>query len=271
VSGLARLALIAVLALAAGPALALDPGAASGHFSRDGVTLTFTHAIALSQDNTEGLLDNGPQIRIVLSDAEVPIAALYGVVFPPVTGMARKATVHGVMLEFSPSNPKAMHVTVLAKPRELGASLTNVSLSNSQGVFKSLTVTATRVTGEFDDGAESDFKFTFSAPVFTDPVQADLRGADAQKSPQVLALIARAEAIARGDLPAALALSSQGSDLRGVPASALTQFKAAAPEMIKGFKAIKRVVVRRETAVALMGDGGWSNLVLEGGVWKVAD
>ncbi|WP_372784869.1 hypothetical protein [Phenylobacterium sp.] len=264
--------LVAALVLTAGPALALDPGTASGHYARDGVKLTFSHAIALSQDNTEGLLDNGPQVRVVLSDVEVPVAALYGAVFPPVNGMARKDAVHGVMLEFSPKDPKAMHVTVLSRPQELGASLTNISLSNSQGVFKKIVVTATRVTGEYDDGGEGgDMKFSFSAPVFTDPVQADLRGPDAQKSPQVQALIARAEAIGRGDLPAALALSSQGSDLRGVPAGELKQFKAAVPEMLKGIRAIKRVVVRRETAVALMGDGGFSSLVLEGGAWKVAD
>jgi hypothetical protein len=266
-----RILLAAALALAASPALALDPGVASGHFSKDGVKVTFSHAVALSQDNTEGLLDTGPQIRVVLSDIEVPPSALYAVVFPPVNGMARKDAVHGVMLEFSPTNPKAMHVTVLSKPRELGASLTNISLSNSQGVFKKITVTPTRVSGEYDDSPDSDFKFSFSAPVFTDAVTADLRGADAQKSPQVLALIARAEAIGHGDLPAALALSSQGSDLRGVSPAELKPFKAAVPEMIKGFKAIKRVVVRRETAVAIMGDGGWSSLVLEGGAWKVAD
>jgi hypothetical protein len=266
-----RLALAGVLALAAGPALALDPGVASGHYSRDDVKLTFSHAVALSQDNAEGLLDNGPQVRVVLSDVEVPVAALYGVVFPPVTGMARKETVRGVILEFNPTDPKAMHVTVLSKPRELGASLTNISLSNSLGVFKRLAVTATRVTGDYDGGEDSDFKFSFSAPVFTDPVQADLRGPDAQKSPQVLALIARAEAIGRGDLPAALALSSQGSDLRGASPAELKAVKAAVPEMVKGFKAIKRVVVRRETAAAIMGDGGWSSLVLEGGAWKVAD
>ena len=266
-----RAVLAAGLALAGAPAFAIDPGMASGHYARAGLKLDFKHAVALSQDNTEGLLDAGPQIRVVLSDVELPPAALYGVVFPPVIGMARKDAVHGVMLEFSPKDPQAMHVTVLAKPEEPGASLTNVSLANSQGIFKRLDVSPTRVAGDYDGGEDADFKFSFSAPVFTDAVQADLRGPDAQKSEQVRVLIARAEAIGRGDLAAALALSSQGSGLRNVPPEMIKQAAEQAPAMIKEFKAIKRVVVRRETAVALQGEGSWSSLVLEGGAWKVSD
>ena len=266
-----RVVLAASLALAAGPALALDPGTASGHYSHEGVKLAFSHAVAISQDNTEGLLDDGPQVRVVLSDVEVPPAALYGVVFPPVMGMARKDAVHGVMIEFSPSDPKAMHVTVLSKPQELGASLTNVSMSNSQGVFKKLVVNATRVVGDYDGGSDDDFRFSFSAPVFTDPVQADLRGPAAQGSEQVRVLIARAEAIGRGDLPGALVLSSQGSGLHGIPPEMVKQAAKEAPAMIKQIKAIKRVVVRQNTAVALLGEGSWSSLVLENGAWKVAD
>ena len=266
-----RAVLAAGLALTAAPAFAIDPGTASGHFNRDGVKIDFRHAIALSQDNTEGLLDGGPQIRLVLSDVEVPVAALFGVVFPPVIGMARKETVHGVILEFGPKDPTAMHVTVLAKPEDPQSSLTNVSLSNSNGVFKRLAVSPTRVVGDYDGGEDSDFKFSFSAPVFTDPVKADLRGADAQKSEQMRVLIARAEAIGRGDLPAALALSSQGSGLRGVPPEMVKEAAKAMPELVKELRGVKRVVVREQTAVALQGDGSWSSLLLEGGAWKVAD
>jgi hypothetical protein len=268
---LLRITLAAALALAAAPALALDPGTASGEFSRDGVKVAFSHAVALSQDNTEGLLDHGPQIRVVLSDVEVPAAQLYGLVFPPVIGMARKQTVHGVMLEFNPKDPTFMHVTVLAKPGDPDASLTNISLSNSGGVLKALSATATRVAANYPGDGESDFKFTVSAPLFTDPVTADLRGPDAQKSEQIRVLIARAEAIARGDLAAAKALSVDGSDIGALPPAVLKQIAKAAPEMIKQLKGVKRVVVRQATAVALQGDGSWSSLVLENGAWKVAD
>ena len=55
-----RAVLAAGLALAAGPVFAIDPGVASGHYSRDGEKIDFKHAIALSQDNAERLLDHGP-------------------------------------------------------------------------------------------------------------------------------------------------------------------------------------------------------------------
>lgn len=266
-----RAALSGLIAGLAGPALAWDPPEASGRYSRGAVKLAFSHAVALSQDDAEGLLEHGPQIRVVLSDVEVPVAALFGVAFPPVLNLARRNAVHGVMLEFNPKAPTAMHVTVLAKPEELGASLTNISLSNSQGVFKRLEVAATRVSGDYDGAGDADFKFSFSAPLATDPVQADLKGPEAQKSEQVRVLIARAQAIGRGDIAAAVALSSQDSDLRDAPPEALKQAAPAMAEFVKQLKGVKRVVVRRSSAVVLQGEGQWSSLVLEGGAWKVAD
>jgi len=264
-------ALALAVAVCAGPAFALDPGTASGHYTRDGVRLNFAHAVALSQDNTEGLLDHGPQMRVLLSAEDVPIDALYGLVFPPVRAMASKGKVHGVLLEFDPTDKTQLHVTVLMPPKEPGEFAPNISLSASSGVWKQLTSSATRIGGAYDAGSDADFAFTFSAPVFTDPVQADLKGPAAQASDQVKVLMVRAQAIAKGDLAGALAVSSKGSGLREVPPGMIKEAAKQAPEMIKQIKAIKRVVVRRETAVALMGQGSWSSLVMEDGVWKVAD
>ena len=107
--------------------------------------------------------------------------------------------------------------------------------------------------------------------MFTDPVQADLKGPAAQSSEQIRVLLARAEALGRGDLAAAAALSAQGSDLKAMPPQVLKQIRQAAPQMIKELKAVKRVVVRQSTAVALQGGGSWTSLVLENGAWKGAD
>ena len=41
--------------------------------------------------------------------------------------------------------------------------------------------------------------------------------------------------------------------------------------MLRQLKAAKRVVVRRETAAVLVGDGSWFSLVRVGGAWKAAD
>jgi hypothetical protein len=266
---------LAVLALLwAGPGFAIDAGTASGHYVRKGQRFEFAHAIALSQDNTEGLLDNGPQVRVLLSDREVPIQALHGVAFPPVRAMARDGEVRGLLLEFDPADRTTLRITVLAKPADPSEFAPNLSLSNSEGLWKRLEASPTRIVGDYRSTDEDrDMAFSFTAPVFTDAVQADLKGAEAQKSEQVRVLIARAEAIGRGDLPAALALSSRKSAkaLSAMPAEALKEARGSMAPFVRELKTIKRVVVRRETAVALMAEGSWSSLVFEDGAWKVAD
>lgn len=265
---------IAALALAfAPPALALDPGTASGHYREEGVKLGFTHAIALAQDDAEGLLDHGPQLRVLLSQEDVPIAALYGVAFPPVRQMARAGKVHGVLLEFSPKDKTALYVTVLSPPTEPGAMVPMLSLSKTGGVWKKLDVSDTRAAGDYDGGGEPDLAFTFSAPVFNDPVQQDLKGPAAQASEPVKLLIARAEAMGKGDLAAAKAMSAKGSQIQDIPPEMVKQVASQVPMIIKQYRGIKRVVIRGDTAVAILGGGGksWASLIREDGVWKIAD
>lgn len=269
-----RWGLAALVLICAPAAHALDAGTASGHYVREGQRFEFTHAIALSQDNAEGLLDNGPQVRILLSDKDVPIQALHGIAFPPVRAMAREGAVRGLLLEFDPADRTTLRITVLAKPDDPSEFAPNLSLTNSEGLWKRLDASPTRIAGDYQStDHDRDMAFSFSAPVFTDAVQADLNGAAAQSSEQVRVLIGRAEAIGRGDLPAALALSSKASAqaLSAMPAQVLKDARGSMAPFVKELKTIKRVVIRRETAVALMSEGSWSSLVLEDGAWKVAD
>jgi len=266
-------ALAALALLVAAPAWADDPATASGHFNRDNTHIDFSHVIALSQDNTEGLLDHGPQVRVLLADREVPIEALYGIAFPPVRAMAKAGQVRGLLLEFDPADKTTLRATILAKPNDPGASLTSLSLSDSTGLWRSLTATPGHIAGDLHAKDDADVVFTFSAPLAVDPVVADLKGPAAQASAPVQALIARAEAFRRGDLPAALTLTARAArpELAAIPPDALKALSGQAGEMIASFKTIQRVVVRQHTAAALMGEGAWSSLVFEDGGWRVAD
>ncbi len=264
----------AFLALAAGPALALDPGTAGGAYDREGVKLAFTHAVALAQDNAEGALDHPNQLRVLLSDREVPPQALEGLIFPPVRALARAGEVRGLLLEFDPADRTSLQVTVLAKPDDPDAFLPNISLSNSEGLWKRLEVSANRAAGDYPREGDGDgLAFSFSAPVFTNPVVADLKGPAAASSEQVRVLIARAEAVGRGDLASVLAVTARPAQetLRKLPPGALKAASSQAPAMIKALKTAKRVVVRRDTAAVLTADGSWASLVLEDGAWKIAD
>ena len=264
--------LAAALALGLGSgALAQAPATASGHYTGDGAKLSFAHAVVLGQDDAEGLLDHGPQVRVLLSQEEVPVAALYGIAFPPVRRLAQAGQVHGVLLEFSPTDKTAMQVTVLSPPAETGEFLHSLSLSKSGGLWKSLDASTARVAGAYDGGGEPDLVFEFAAPVQTDPVQADLKGPEAQASEPVKLLIARAQAMARGDLAAAKAMSAKTSQIQEIPPAMLKQASAEIPSVIKQYRAAKRVVIRRETANVVLDAHSWASLIREDGVWKIAD
>ncbi len=254
-------------------AYALDLGGASGRYVRDKVRIEVSHATALMQDNAEGLLDHGPQMRVLLSDRDVPIDTLYGIIFPPVRAMARHGDLRGLLLEFDPADRNALRITILAKPDDPTEFAPSLSLSDSNGLWRRLTVDSTHVEGDFQSSDNPDFAFSFSAPISTDPVTADLKGAAALSSEQVRVLTARARALTRGDLAAALALTSRqaAADLQGIQPAELKQVSASMGELIKAFGAVTRVVVRKKSAVAIMPGGDAASLVLEDGGWKVAD
>src|SRR4029079_10618953 len=82
------LALLGVLALAARPAFALDPGTASGHYAGDGVRVEVSHAVALALDNAEGELESANRMRVLLSQEDIPPAVLEGAPLPRVLALA---------------------------------------------------------------------------------------------------------------------------------------------------------------------------------------
>jgi len=269
-----RRALLAALGATAvaGPALAIDPGVASGRYKDGEADVSFSHAIALELDNTEGLLDSPKELRVLLTDREVPVAVLYGQAFPPVWTMAQQGKVQGLLLKFDPADRGAVVITVLAKP-EPGYSLSTVTISNSDGLWSRLEVSPTRVTGELKPEASDKAQVRFSAPVFTNPVEADLKGPAAAASEPVKVLIARAQAMASGDLATAASLSTETSAarLQDIPPQFKAMMAKELPKLIARLKTAKRVVVRRETAVVMLGPGEYASVAKVGGVWKAAD
>jgi hypothetical protein len=264
-----RTLLAAGAALAARPAFAIDPGKASGRYNDEGVDFKVTHAIALAVDNAEGFLDYDKGLRVLLSDREVPVSAICGLAFPPVWGMAQAGKLEGLLLKIDLADRNALVATILTKP-EPGYSLGATSLSNSEGLWQRLEVSPTRVVGELKNDASSRMVFEFSAPVFTNAVEADLKGPAAAASEPVKVLIARAEALGRRDLDAAIALSTADSavNLRAAPPEMMRDAPKFAAEMLRELKAPKRVVIRRETAAVMTGPGEWASVTKVDGVWK---
>lgn len=273
---IARRALLsAAVAVAAAPqaVLAADAGAASGAYRDDGLNLPFRHAVAMLLDNAEGVQEHARTLRVLLSDVEAPPQVLHGLVFPPVRALARAGRIRGVLLEFDPADRNSLQATVLARPDDPNTFLPNLSLSNSAGLWSRLEVGAAQVSGELKPDEDGKLAATFTAPIFTDPVEADLKGPAAAASEPAKVLIARAEALAKGDLAAALSLTndSMGEQLKAMPPGMLKQASAQIPALIKELKGARRVVIRRETAAVQGAHGDWMSLEKVDGAWKAAD
>lgn len=270
---IARRGLLATgLVLVARPAWAIDPGVSSGRYQRDDELVTFAHAVALSLDNVEDAPPLKREMRVLLSDQETPASAIMGLFFPPVWRMARTGALRALLLTFDPEDRTGLNVMVLAR-RDDGYSPPSISITNTAGLWSRLDISATRIIGELKGDASENMRFSFSAPVFTNEVVSDLAGPAAQASEPVAVVLARTEALSRGDLAMARMFSTPDS------AASLTELrpefiKLAKAEMVRQLrrlKSVKRVVIRRETSAVQVAPDEWASLVRVDGVWKVSD
>jgi hypothetical protein len=282
--------LFAFFALCVLPAYAIDEGTAKGTLAINDEKIMLTHSYAHLHDNAEGLLERPTELRIVISDREIPYESLRGIVFLPVEDMARENRVNGLLIKLDPGDQDRVWVTLLKKPSRPGLSLMTLTLSvTGQKIFKKLLLSNVRVTGEmaYADTREAGdqdlprliWEVTFSAPLFRElPVTADFRGNEAQDSPQAKVYRDKIDALRRGDFEEVKRLSSERANRRD--AAMLEQmdeqtkkaFAAeAAADMEQSLKLIKRVVVRGESAVILFSEKQWATFVHEGGQWKTGD
>ncbi|MCW5758630.1 MAG: hypothetical protein KIS90_02520 [Phenylobacterium sp.] len=102
---------------------------------------------------------------------------------------------------------------------------------------------------------------------------ADIKGLAAVTAEPTGVVLARAEAMIRGDMAAAMALSTEAgaARLKDLPPEAAPMIRRELPKMVARLKAARRVVVREQTAVIFLGPKEYASTVRVDGVWKVAD
>ena len=176
-------------------AYAIDQGTAQGTLTINTETIALTHSYAHLHDNAEGLLSRPKELRVVLSDREIPYESLRGLVFLPVEDMARENRVRGLLMTLDPKDQSKVVVTLLMQPVRTGQSLMTLTLSaTGQELFKKLILSNVRVTGEMEhadtrssgdeDLPKLTFAVKFSAPLFKElPVNRDLHGEESAKQP----------------------------------------------------------------------------------------
>jgi len=271
----ARLALVLAIASAlfGGTAMADDAARLQATLHYNGQTLPLTKVLVLQNGNEEGLED-GPHLRIYLSDGDIPLAAAGDAGTLRAKAYARDAGINSVVILADPSGKSLAGATVLlnAPGLEPGA----FASTNGTDAFKELHLAAGRVSGAVaTDGKVFTLDASFDAPLTAYPVTSDLTGKPALDSAPVKALIAYHDALLKGDM-AAMARVATAAQVKGI-----SEFRAQAGE--KAFreavkqegggaavaKAVKRLVVRGSTASVVLKGGEVAELALEGDAWKV--
>lgn len=270
-------------------AYAIDQGTVQGTLKINGREVKLTRSYAHLHDNAEGLLSFVRELRIVLADRDIPQSSLKGIVFLPVTSLAREGKVEGIMITLDPADQSRALVTLLVKPSSQGHSLMTVTLgATGSKIFSRLLMSNVRVSGEIeytDSRMQTDddlpalvFSAKFSAPLFKElPVTADLKGKAARNSIQAKVYREKIDALKNADFEALKRLSTEKANRRD--AAMLAQMgdrakafaKEAAGDLEKSGNLISRVVVRGDTAVMIFSDKHWATFARERGQWKTDD
>jgi len=152
------------------PAAAIDPGRAEGWIELDGERVELREAYAHLHPNGEGRLPYTPELRIVLTDREIPQESLRGLDELPVLGLAAAGRVRGLLLRLDPDGPGTLSITPLAPASgDQESPGTRHYTGTGEDVVRRLRLAPTRVGGEITcppGGPRCELRF--SAPVFNE-------------------------------------------------------------------------------------------------------
>lgn len=256
-----------------GAASAQDAAQVDATLRFNGQALKLTKVLVLQNGNEEGLED-GPRLRIFLSDGDIPLAIAGAAGVLRAKAYAREAHINGVLILADPSGKSsAAMASLLNAPGMEPGGFASVASSTAVAELK---VTASRAAGSISvDDTALEFRAKFDAPVSADPVTTDLKGKAALDSAPVQALIAFRDALRKGDMAgvAKYASAARQNEIAAFRAKAGdAAFKEAlthGPDGASVTKTIKRLVVRGTTASVVLEGGEVAELVQEGGAWKV--
>ncbi len=272
-----RLLLISILLFFFSTTIAFGADRVSGTLKVKDRSIPVRHVYALLHDNAEGVLHSPTELRVLITDREVPLDSLYGLTFLPVGDRARWGEVEGILLRFDPAKLSEVDVTVL---------VTNALQKVTERVkIKDFHLAVDRVKGSFEfkedsfqnfpDYPSANFEFEIDAFVNRIPaVTADLKGQDALNSPQIKALTAIANALVKANITdlekhsSERAIRNTRKDVAAMGADARKTLKRAGTELKKVIPGVERVVVRGNLAVVLLPENSRFELIFVDGSWK---
>ena len=239
---------------------------------------------ALLHDNAEGLLDMRRELRILITDREVPTDALEGLAMLPVLQMARDGKVQGLLIKLDPDDTGVVYVTLLHKPVEPQVSLMTQTLSSSnKDLIRNFKVTGGFVAGSMERNEDGNSFFAdmptmglaidFNIPLDDIPaITSNMKGSEARKSVQAAMLVKRGDALMRKDFALLRTIVTDGSYRRSEALLSNPAFQEILPEMGAEIKKsadhISRLIVRGNRAVIAFDDNSWNEFSRENGEWK---
>ncbi len=253
----------------AAPSLAIDPGVASGRLTVGEAGIDLKHAVVMRYGNEEGALERA-ELRILLTDRELPESILRGPFMQSLERLARQGNVRGILLRLDVKKLTrgSIHGTLLLRPEETRLSLPTFTIDDKGGGFERFGVGNNRVFGTLHWMSSRsslplvEYVATFSAPLFQDEVNARLYGRRALHSPQVKVLLAFEELLRAGNLEAAKGFCTTErfaellalGDERGEKAF-LQEVRSGIPPRETRGKEIRAVFVRGPLATVILDTG----------------
>jgi len=251
----------------------------------NGEAIQLKYFQALLHDNAEGLLESRKELRILFSDSPISEDALDGITFLPVMQMARDGKIRGLLFKLDPNNLGEMYVTLLQKPADPQASLMTQTLSSSKkDVIRNFKISNEYISGGIEHHEEGDSFFAdmpkmsyavnFKAPFDNAPkITLDIKGKEAQKSPQAAILFKKGDALEKKDFTALRTLLTDSAYRNSQALLSNPEFQAMLPEIgteiKKSISNISRLVVRNTRATIIFEGKSWAELVNQGGEWKL--
>lgn len=270
----------------AAPSLAIDPGAGSGRLTAGEAGIELKHAAVMRYGNEEGALER-PELRVLLTDREVPESILRGPFMQSLERLARQGSVRGILLRLDVKKLTrgSIHGTLLLRPTDARLSLPVFTIADKGGGFEKFEMGNNRVSGALrwksppGSFLPVEYVATFSAPLFQDEVDARLYGRRALHSPQAKALLAFEEALRAGkpDVAQVFCTTERFAELKAMSdgwgeETALQEIRSGIPPRETRGREIRAVFVRGPWATIIIDNGRektYRAMVNREGAWRV--
>lgn len=254
-------------------AVSLSPAIAQGSLQFEGKIIKLNKVLAVHQGDEEGL-GNGPHLRILLTDGEIPMHMARRATLLHASAYARQNKINGVVLETDVAGTnQAAEAHLLYAP---GFAPEAFASTKSSQAFSHIQIANGRIIGKASlKGKTFSIDAEIDAPIVANAISADLAGKKAASSPQAKAVIAFSDALKKGNLEAVgkVATATRLKKLQDIQTQlGIAGFREAMADEPDGktlAQSIVRVIVRDDMASVIMSDKQVQALVLENNLWKV--